>query len=153
MSPSEEEDSSYKFFKGDIALLNIWNRALNPKEVSNLHYERPQDGLMIDINMNKNDNNLETYNVDTNQEDIKVPNSIIPHRVEGRMRCLPHPDEGIVDGKFVKGETTARNERRYVLEMQKGSWDYKGDGIKQLKYELVQVKQLTPWAKMIDIKL
>ena len=153
MSPSEEEDSSYKFFKGDIALLNIWNRALTPKEVSNLHYERPQDGLMIDINMNKNDNNLETYNVDTNQEDIKVPNSIIPHRVEGRMRCLPHPDEGIVDGKFVKGETTARNERRYVLEMQKGSWDYKGDGIKQLKYELVQVKQLTPWAKMIDIKL
>ena len=153
MSPSEEEGSSYKFFKGDIALLNIWNRALNPKEVSNLHYERPQDGLMIDINMNKNDNNLETYNVDTNQEDIKVPNSIIPHRVEGRMRCLPHPDEGIVDGKFVKGETTARNERRYVLEMQKGSWDYKGDGIKQLKYELVQVKQLTPWAKMIDIKL
>jgi len=37
--------------------------------------------------------------------------------------------------------------------MQKGNWDYKSDGIKQLKYELVNEKQLTPWAKMLDIKL
>ena len=37
--------------------------------------------------------------------------------------------------------------------MQKGSWDYKGDGIKQLKYELVKETKLTPWAKMLDIKL
>ena len=37
--------------------------------------------------------------------------------------------------------------------MQKGTWDYKSDGIKQVKYELVGEKKLTPWAKMIDIKL
>jgi len=153
MSPSQPEDSSYKFFKGDIAKVHAWDRALTPKEVKNLHKQLPDEGLIIDVDFNYPKTNVEFFNTEMKQEDIKVPNSIIPHRIEGRMRCLPHPDEGIVNGKFVKGETTARNERRYVLEMQKGEWNYKNDGIKQLKYELVQVKELTPWAKMIDIKL
>ena len=153
MSPSEPEESSFKYFKGDIAKVQAWNRPLTPQEVKSLHAKTPTEGLTIDLDLNKEENNLEIINAETKKEDLKIPNSIIPHRVEGRMRCLPHPDEGIVDGKFVKGETTARNERRYVLEMQKGSWDYKGDGIKQLKYELVKETKLTPWAKMLDIKL
>ena len=69
------------------------------------------------------------------------------------MRCLPHKDEGIVDGVFVKGETTAANERRYVLKMQQNEINYKEDGIKQLKYELVGEQIFTPWAKMLNIKL
>ena len=89
----------------------------------------------------------------TKTEDIKVPNSILPHRVEGRLRCLPHKDEGIVNGGFVKGETTARNERRYVLEMQQDKINYKSDGIKQVKYELISEEKLTPFATMINIKL
>lgn len=153
MSPSEPDESSFKYFKGDIAKVQAWNRPLTPQEVKSLHAKTPTEGLTIDLDLNKEENNLEIINAETKKEDLKIPNSIIPHRVEGRMRCLPHPDEGIVDGKFVKGETTARNERRYVLEMQKGSWDYKGDGIKQLKYELVKETKLTPWAKMLDIKL
>ena len=153
LSPSQPDNSSFKYFKGDIALIKGWNRALSPKEVKNLHKVSPDEGLVLDVNFNYPKSQVESHNTETKQEDIRVPNSIIPHRVEGRMRCLPHKDEGIVDGKFVKGETTARNERRYVLEMQKGSWDYKGDGIKQLKYELVDEKQLTPWAKMLNIKL
>ena len=35
-----------------------------------------------------------------------------------------------------------KNERRYVLQMQQGTWDYKSDGIKQLKYELVSVEDI-----------
>ena len=69
------------------------------------------------------------------------------------MRCLPHEDEGLVDGKWAKGETTAANERKYVLGMQQNKIDYKNDGIAQLKYELVGEKILTPWAKMLNIKL
>ena len=82
-----------------------------------------------------------------------IPNSILPHRVEGKFRCLDHEDEGIVNNKFVKGETTARNEKRYVLEMQQGKIDYKQDGFAQVKYELVAEHKLTPFATMIDIKL
>ena len=55
--------------------------------------------------------------------------------------------------RWAKGETTARNERRYVLEMQQGNWDYKSDGIKQLKYELIGVDDIAPNAKMINVKL
>ena len=73
------------------------------------------------------------------------------------MYCLDHKDEGLVTiggiDKWAKGETTARNERRFVKEMQGGTWDYKSDGIKQLKYELVSVEEITPKAKFINIKL
>ncbi len=37
--------------------------------------------------------------------------------------------------------------------MQQGTWDYKSDGIKQLKYELVGVEELNTKAKMINVKL
>ena len=70
-----------------------------------------------------------------------------------KVRCLPHEDEGIVGGRFKKGETTARNERRYQLEMQQGKVNYKKDGIAQVKFELLGIDQLTPKAKMINVRL
>jgi hypothetical protein len=152
-SPSEPEESSVKFFKGDVAKVYAWNRALTPNEVSNLHTDIPTEGNIVNLDFKDPKVPFTPFGCEEKVEDIRIPNSIIPHRVEGRMRCLPHEDEGIVNGKFKKGETTARNERRYILEMQKGSLDYKGDCIKQLKYELVGEKEFTPWAKMIDIKL
>ena len=36
--------------------------------------------------------------------------------------------------------------------MQQGEWDYKSDGIKQLKYELVGVEEITPKVKLINVK-
>ena len=72
------------------------------------------------------------------------------------MFCLPHKDEGLVtnkDGKQVwaKGETTARNEKRFVHQMQQGKWDYKSDGMSNLKYELVGVEEITPKASNLSI--
>ena len=151
-TPSEKADSPIKYFKGDIAAVKIWNRDLTSTEVANLHKNEPKDGLIYDMDID----DLDAYNykdITVLTEDIKIPNSILPHRVEGKMRCLPHPDEGIVGGKFVKGDTTAANERRYVLGMQQGRIDHKKDGISTLKYELVGEEILTPWAKMINIKL
>ena len=152
-SPSQPESSSYKFFKGDIARVYAWDRALNISEVRNLHNELPKKGLSINYDVNNAKTKLDTFNVDIKEDTLRIPNSIIPHRVEGRMRCLPHKDEGIVNGVFAKGETTAANERRYVLKMQQNEINYKNDGIKQLKYELVGEQIFTPWAKMLNIKL
>jgi len=59
----------------------------------------------------------------------------------------------LVNGKWAKGATTARNEKRYVLEMQKGSWKYKEDGIKQVDYKLISTEEFTPWAKMLNVEL
>jgi len=148
-SPGLPEDNPGKYFKGDIADVKIWNYALSPQEVRNLHKEFPLEGLIYNIDIDK----LVKNNVKIVTDNIKIPNSIIPHRRKGMFDCLPHVDEGLVNGKWAKGETTARNERRYVLEMQKGTWNYKNDGIKQVKYNLVNEIELTTRAKMLNIEL
>ena len=94
----------------------------------------------------------------TNEWKIEIPYTVIPHRKPGRLKCLPHKDEGLVkdengNDRWAKGETTARNERRYVLQMQQGNWDYKLDGMNSLKYELISIDELGPKAKMINVKL
>ena len=97
------------------------------------------------------------FNCEHKSEKIDIPHTTVPHRVPGRMLCLEHEDEGLVERggsiKWKKGETTARNERRFVHEMQQGKWDYKSDGIKQVKYELVGIEEISPKAKFINIKL
>ena len=152
-SPSFADDHPGSYFKGDIAKVFGWDRALSEDEVANLHNIIPEDDLVIDLDFNNPKNIHRVKNTIEKQEEIQIPNSILPHRVEGKMRCLPHKDEGLVNGKWAKGETTAANERRYVLKMQQGKLDYKEDGIKQVKYEFIGEEKLTPWAKMINIKL
>lgn len=152
-SPSLADDCSYKFFKGDIAKIYAWNCKLDPEQVEELHNKVPEENLVIDLDFNNPKTEVEHFNIEAKVDTINIPNSILPHRVEGRFKCLPHKDEGLVDGKWAKGETTAANERRYVLQMQQGKVNYKEDGINQVKYELVAEHVLTPWAKMIDIKL
>ena len=154
-----------KYFKGDVAKVMIWNRKLDNEEIENLHKDIPSDGLKMHYefensanNIVGNDNHGKVFNVGFGKEKIKIPYPPIPHRVAGRMTCLPHKDEGLItddkgQDRWAKGETTARNERRYVLEMQQGTWDYKSDGIKQLKYELLDIEEINPKAKLINVKL
>jgi hypothetical protein len=153
MTPSLEEGNPVKFFKGDIAKVYAWKRALSPKEVASIHLNLPKQDLVISLDADFPRTSAEYYGVENKEETFRIPNSIVPYRVEGKFRCLPHEDEGIVDGRFIKGDTTAANERRYVLQMQQGEVKHKEDGIKQVKYELVETTQLTPWAKMLNITL
>lgn len=150
---SVQEGNPIKYLKGDIAKVYGWNRALSDYEIENLHLDIPSNDLVLDLDFNNPATPHTMNGVELAEEEISIPNSIIPHRVEGKMRCLPHKDEGLVDGKWAKGETTAANERRYVLEMQQDKINYKEDGIKQVAYEFISEEKLTPWAKMINIKL
>ena len=125
-----------------------------PSDGLKLHYEF-NEGEAKDISGNDNDGNVDT--IITGEDEITIAQAPIPHRREGRMTCLPHKDEGLItddkgQDRWAKGETTAKNERRYVLQMQQGTWDYKSDGIKQLKYELVSVDNIGLNAKMINVK-
>ena len=45
---------------------------------------------------------------------------------------MHHEDEGFVDGTWKKGETTARNEKRFVTEMQQGIINYKNEGLNKI---------------------
>ena len=162
---SVDSNDISKWFKGDIADVKMWDRALSKNEVSelphnptnvglSLHYDF-KDGLVLD----KTNNDADGIVTDCEflQEDIQIPYTIVPHRVPGRMFCLKHEDEGLVSEggsmRWKKGETTARNERRYIRQMQQGEWDYKSDGINSLKYDLISIDEISPNAKMINVKL
>jgi len=162
-SVSENEPNSY--FKGDISKVMLWNRALSGDEIKNLVNETPQDNLKLHYEFEDgkakdlSDNNYDgiSHLTEKGEEEIKISHAPIPHRRIGRMFCLPHEDEGLIkddkgQDRWAKGETTAKNERRYVLQMQQGNWDYKSDGIKQLKYELIGVDDISPNVKMINVK-
>lgn len=134
-TPSFEEGNPNKYFKGDIADFVIYSEG---QEIYRL----------------TNDPDAIFENVEVIEEQItSIPNSIIPHRRPGRFRCLPHKDEGFVNGTWAKGETTARNEKKYVLGMQQGTIDYKNDGISTVQYKLVGEQVFTPWAKMLNVEL
>lgn len=158
--------------KGDIGKVYIWNRVLSEEEIQNVHKSVPKNNLVLQYDFNSDLQKNSPYtavdlsgnelhgsirNCELHEGEIKIPYTVLPHRIPGRLKCLPHKDEGLVtneDGKQVwaKGETTARNERRYVLQMQQGTWDYKSDGIKQLKYELVGIEEIAPNVKLINVK-
>jgi hypothetical protein len=53
--------------------------------------------------------------------------------------------------KWAKGETTARNERRYVLQMQQDKIDYKTDGINNMKYKYLSTNIIFDKHKMINV--
>jgi hypothetical protein len=160
-STSANEKDPAKFFKGDIGKLIVWNRCLTQEEIvssftnepldATLDYEFSNDRLLRDDT--GNNNNGLVFNCEKIEETIKVPHTIIPYRTPGRMDCLDHVDEGFVDGKWAKGETTAKNEFRYIMGMQQGKINHKTDGMSTLKYTLVNIEELAPKAKMINVIL
>lgn len=163
---SVDKNDVSRWFKGDIADIKMWNRALTKNEVKNLHKTPPHDGLIIHYDMKNGilndksfkENHAIPHNISVGKDKIKIPFSVLPHRRPGKMECLPHKNEGLIKNEhgkevWAKGKTTARNERRYVLEMQKGEWNYKDDGFKQLKYNFVEEVIINSKAKLINVTL
>ena len=109
------------FFKGKIAEVKIYNE---------------DDEMVMEYDFDKDYFEIERENVEYGTEDIEVIGNILPHRREGSFYCLAHTDEGFVNGTWAKGATTAKNERRFVTQMQQGNINYKNDGIKQVMDKL-----------------
>jgi hypothetical protein len=130
-------------FKGKISELKIYDTSINNiTENPILHFEASKrfDGSVFN-------------NVIIEKENIKVMRDVLPFRRQGRYDCLPHIDEGFVNGKWAKGETTARNERRFVTEMQQGKIDYKNDGMSTLKYNLINTLMFEDNCLMINVTM
>jgi hypothetical protein len=115
-------------YKGKISDFKIYNKFFH--NISEI--ETNTNDLVLDY-MFTGDNDTD---IEYTTEDIEIVENIIPHRREGRFYCLPHIDEGFVHGKWAKGETTARNEKRFVTEMQQGKINHKKDGINSLEYKI-----------------
>jgi hypothetical protein len=161
MSPSSNDDSPSKYFKGDMAKLMVWDRCLSKEEILS-SFNNTTDGLVLDYDFSHdkllkdqtgNNNNGLVVNCEKLEENIKVPYTIAPHRTPGRMECLDHVDEGFVDGKWAKGETTAKNEYRYIMGMQQGKINHKTDGMSNLKYTLVSKEEIADNCFMLNVIL
>jgi hypothetical protein len=156
------DSNSNTFFKGKISEIKIYNKFFNHNEINNV-FETTKDGLVLHYDFEKFYNNTILDNVDShiatptdivfNKEDIDVVENIIPYRRDGKFFCLPHIDEGYVGGKWAKGETTAKNEKRFVTEMQQKKINYKNEGISTLKYELINIEECGENSIMINVKL
>jgi hypothetical protein len=130
-------------FKGKISELNIYDTSINNiTEAPILHFDASKqlEGSIYN-------------NVTIDKENIKVMRDVLPFRRQGRYECLPHIDEGFVNGKWAKGETTAKNERRFVTEMQQGKIDYKNDGMSTLKYNLINTLMFEDNCLMINVTM
>ena len=57
----------------------------------------------------------------------------------------------MINGQRVKPLQEMKEDMFYRCN--KVTWDYKSDGIKQLKYDLVNIEEINPKAKMINVKL
>jgi len=145
------------FFRGKIAEVRIFNKSIT--DIDEALYSI--DGLVLHMdfkkgvveNINKGDCE---FNVTLSKENIDVVESIIPFRKEGNFDCMEHIDEGYVNGKWAKGETTAKNEKRFVMEMQQGLIKHKEEGLnnilKVLDIENIDIS-LYRNTKFINVKM
>lgn len=115
-------------YKGKISDIKIYDKFFNSID----EMETNTNNLVLDYMF---DGDIET-DINYTTEDIEIVENVVPFRREGSFYCLPHIDEGYVGGGWVKGETTARNEKRFVTEMQQGKINYKIDGINSLEYKI-----------------
>lgn len=138
-------------FKGKISEVKLYNKYYEPDQINDLIDDKIKDNLVFSYDFN--DNQYLKNDVEITEENIEVIENIIPYRRECTFDCLHHFDEGFKNGKWVKGETTARNEKRFVSEMQQNKVNYKEDGISNLKYELVNIEMYTDNCKLINVKL
>ena len=148
-------------FKGEIAELLIFDKFVeDASQISDFHSKK------IDPILHYNFENVsgekisdlvrgtraDHKNVIFEKRDFSVTNMPIPFRREGDFECMPHIDEGLVNNRWAKGKTTAKNERRFVTEMQRRNIDYKSDGINNMKYELITTKDLGNNVLLINCK-
>ncbi len=145
-------------FKGKIAQVKIFDEYF--KNIEDTFTNETNLILNVDfengITESKNDLECGSVGVEITKEDINVIDNVLPFRRESKFDCMFHVDEGFVNGKWAKGETTARNEKRFVTEMQQGLINYKKDGINNvlnvLEIEKIDVS-LYNNTKFINVKM
>jgi hypothetical protein len=137
-------------FKGKISEFKIFNKFFG--DIQDMYKNKENVVLELDINAQ----DVLKQNIELTNENIEIIENIIPYRREGSFYCLPHVDEGFVNGGWAKGETTARNEKRFVTEMQQGKINHKEDGLNKimdvLDIDNINVS-LYPNTKFINVKM
>jgi hypothetical protein len=151
-NPRKSRNTDGKYFRGEIAEIKMKNYRGNV--ILHYDFETIEDGKVLDISGNDNHGILHGFKSNPQKESIeKISNSILPHRRYGKVECLDHEDLGIVEGKFKRGETTAKNERLYRLKMQKGELNIQEHGLNSTKYKLLNKETIYDKHVMLNVML
>ncbi len=149
-------------FKGKVAEVKIYNKCIKPSEISSVFDDSENDDLLLHYDFkdgiyNNVDSSVgKVTDVGFGSESMEIIQNILPHRKEGMFYCLPHIDEGFVNGRWAKGETTAKNEKRFVTEMQQKRINYKDEGLNKITEvtEIVEIdEKLYPNTMFINCKM
>ncbi len=146
---------NHKPFKGSLALFKIKNdknEVILDYDFEIVHDHGDDHKIVIDSS--GYDNYGVLYGCTIGEEVIdKIPHTVVPHRRFSRFKCLPHEDEGIVNGKFAK-DTTQTNEKIYRLKMQENKIDIDNDkyGLKNMKYEIDSIEDIYENHKIINVR-
>ena len=122
------------YYKGKIGEVKIYKKCIKPKDIHQVFESVEDEDLVLHYDFENGFENKVSGSManvkDTiiGYEDIEIIKNVLPYRKEGQFYCLPHIDEGFINGKWAKGETTARNEKRFVTEMQQKKINYKEEG-------------------------
>lgn len=159
---------THSWFKGEIADIAFWNRALSDADISSIYttaeLNLPQDGLAYHLDFSKVSGEF-VEDVSGNGEPALLKNVEIvvdeicnlqtaakPHRRRGRYRNLPHQTEGIQAGKYVKGGTSALNEKILVEEVMTGKLDTSENGLSNLEYREIERRVIFDNHVMVDVE-
>lgn len=138
------------FYKGKISDVKIYDTFFD-----NINEMESNTENLI-LNYDSTNENIINNNVTFTNEDIEIIENIVPYRRQGMFYCLPHRDEGFINGKWVNGETTARNEKRFVTEMQQKKINYKDEGLNRITEvtEIVEIDETSyPNTMFINTKM
>ena len=144
------DNSDHKPFKGSMAYFKITNH--RGEVILDYDFGDVKNNTVYDMSLHWNPGIMFGCKIEKEVID-KIPHTVVPHRRFGRFECLPHEDEGIVDGKFAK-DTTQANEKLYRLEMQENKIDIDNDeyGLKNMKYEIDSTEDVYENHKMINVR-
>ncbi len=149
MGKPNKTNPQQKYFKGEVATLKIHNS----RGDLILDYDFNNASKQVIYDNSGHDNHGYINGCKIKNEVIKeIPHTVVPHRRFSRFECLPHEDEGIVDGKFSKSSTSL-NEKLYRFKMQDNQIDIDNDeyGVRNMKYKVHGVKDVYGNHKMIEV--
>jgi len=150
LGKGNDTNENHKPFKGSIATFKITNS--RGEVVLDYDFDVIQNSIVNDES--GNDNHGIMFGCTIEEEVIdEIPFTVVPHRRFSRFKCLPHEDEGIVNGKFAK-DTTQENEKLYRLKMQENKIDIDNDeyGLKNMKYKVASIEDVYKNHKMINVR-
>ena len=150
LGKGNDTNENHKPFKGSIATFKITNS--RGEVVLDYDFDVIQNSIVNDES--GNDNHGIMFGCTIEEEVIdEIPFTVVPHRRFSRFKCLPHEDEGIVNGKFAK-DTTQENEKLYRLKMQENKIDIDNDeyGLKNMKYEIDSIEDIYENHKIINVR-